>query len=326
MIFCTIVPYNKVPGWIETLPVDLIKKFKNMKKCFENAFTCGVNQVEVNEGNVDYNRIYEYRDLTFGKPAKGNREINQAHIRSIYKNMDEDLLEEIRVDIETGYILDGNHRYFALEKYFGDGKTLTKPIRVIYAKRPNGMSVPEAIAYYNSHRKNWTAQDYIMSRKNQGDRYAVELADFCNSRRRLHTETIDKKTGKITLKPIMRYGGWFIKGCNCSPMFKNGNYAHTKAEFELGKTVYAEVEQILDAIGVTKTGTWFGEFVRAWRQVREEQSDKIAALPEGFNSLIPEFEKGNWVNENSLVNQLAPNMRNLEAVVNDVYDKVKKVA
>ena len=89
-----------------------------------NASTLGVNQVEVNEKNVDYNRIYEYKDLSVGKPATGNREINQGHIRSIYKNMDEDLLGEIYVDIDTKCILDGNHRWFAIEKYLNDGNKL----------------------------------------------------------------------------------------------------------------------------------------------------------------------------------------------------------
>ena len=296
------------------------------EQVFRNAITPGVNQVEVNEKNVEYNHIYEYNNLTFGKPAKGNREINQAHIRSIYKGMDEDLLEELRVDIETKYILDGNHRYLALEKYLGDGNKLEKPIRVIYVKRPKGMSVPDAIAYYNSHRKNWSAQDFIMSKKNQGDKYAVELAEFCNTRKYLHTETLNRKTGEKTLKPIMRYGGWVIKGCNCSTLFKKGNYAHTKSEYQLGKTVYDEIERILDSVGITKTGTWFGEFVNAWRQVREEQEDKIKSLPNGFDDLIQEFSKCNWVNENSMANVLGPNMRNLEAVVNDAYSKVKNAA
>lgn len=299
-----------------------IENGRELAATSQNA-SLGVS-VEVNEGNVDYNHIYEYTGLGFGIPAVGNREINEGHIRSIYKKMDEDLLGEIYVDVETKAILDGNHRWFALEKYLKDGNKLKNPIRVLYKKRKPGQTVAEAIAEYNNHRKNWSAQDYIISKGKQGDKYAAELTQFCNDRSLLHTEHIDKRTGIKTIKPIMRYGGWFIKGCNCSPLFKKGGYVHTQEELETGKAVYDEIEKIMEAAGIKKTGTWFGEFVCAWRQVRIEQKDKIDALPEGFNSLIPEFRKKLYVREETLMNQLAPNMRNLESVVFDAYDNVKK--
>ena len=295
-----------------------------MKNYSENAFTYGVNQVEVNEGNVDYNHIYEYTDLGFGIPAVGNREINEGHIRSIYKKMDEDLLGEIYVDIETKAILDGNHRWFALKKYLNDGNKLKKPIRVVYKKRKPGQSVAEAISEFNNHRKNWSAQDYAISKAKMGDKYTIELAQFCNDRRMLHTEHIDKKTGVKTVKPIMRYGGWFIKGCNCSPLFKKGNYVHTQEELETGVAVYNEIDLIMEAANITKTGTWFGEFVSAWRQVRVEQKENFASIP--FASLLDEFRKRLYVNENTLVNQLGPNMRNLESVIDDAVANNKKVA
>lgn len=284
----------------------------------------GVNQVEVNEGNVDYTHIYEYDNLGFASPARGNREINQGHIRSIYKNMDEDLLGELKVDIETKTLLDGNHRWLALEKYLKDGFKLSKPIRVIYVKRKPGQSVEDAIIEFNNHRKNWTTQDFIMSKANQGDKYAIELQNFCKERPMLRSEHIDKKTGVKTIKPIMRYGGWFVKGSNCSPDFKKGNYTHTTDELKTGAEVYDEIEKIFAAAGITKTGTWFGEFVRAWRQVRVEQKDKIASLPNGFDSLIPEFEKRLYVNLGSMVNQVSPNMRNLESVIDDAVYNNKK--
>lgn len=291
-----------------------------------NAITLGVNQVEVNEANVDFNHIYEYTDLSFGIPATGNREINQGHVRSIYKNMDERLLGVITVDIETKCILDGNHRWMALEKYLQDGNKLSRPIRVMYDRRENGETVSEAIVRLNNRRKNWSAQDFIMSKGNEGDKYATELAEFCNSRPILHTETIDKKTGVKTLKPIMRYGGWFIKGCNCSPLFKKGNYVHTQEELAKGAVVYDEIMAIMKAADITKTGTWFGEFVSAWRQVREEQKEKIASLPNGFGTLVDEFKKKEYITEDTLVNQIGKNMRNMESVIDDAVERYCKTA
>lgn len=282
-----------------------------------NASSLGVNQVEVDESNVDFNRIYLYDNLSFGKPADGNREINQAHIRSIFKHFDEDQLGTILVDIETKNILDGNHRWYAIKKYLENGSKLTKPIRVIYVRRPKGMTVAESIAYYNGNRKSWTAQDHIVSKANQGDKYAIELREFCNSRKWLHTEKVNKVTGEKTLSPIMRYGGWFIKGINCSPLFKKNLYEHKDWELNEGKEVYNEIEKIMDAAGITKTGTWFGEMVSAWRRVRYEQKDKINSLPDGFNSLIPEFEKRIYVKEETLANQIGVNMRNFESVIDD---------
>lgn len=288
-----------------------------------NAQNLGVNQVEVTEENVDYNRIYEYNDLSFCVLEKGNREINKGHIRSIYKNMDENMLCEFRVDVKTKVLLDGYHRYEAVSKFLRDGFKLTKPIRVIYEKLKPGQTVVERIIELNNGRKNWTTQDYIMSRKSQGDKYANELEEFCLARPLCRKEKVDKKTGIKSYEPIMRYGGWFIKGGNCSPLFKKGNYVHTKSELETGKAVYDEIVKIMAAADITKTGTWFGEFIRAWRQVREEQKDKIAALPAGFESLIPEFEKQLYVREETLVNQVNPNMRNLESVIDDAVRNLK---
>ena len=268
----------------------------------------------MNETNVDYNHIYNFTDLSFGIPSDKNREINTGHIRSIYKKMDESLLGIFIVDIETKCILDGNHRWFALEKYLGDGNKLSTPFRVIYEKRKNGESVADAIVRLNNRRKNWTAQDFIISK---GDKYSIELMEFCNDRPLLHTRTTDKKTGVVTIKPIMRYGGWFIKGCNCSPLFKKGNYVHTSEELAKGAVIYDEIIKIMDAADIKKTGTWFGEFVSAWRQVREEQKSKIESLPNGFDSLIPEFAKKLYLTEDRLANQLAPNMRNMESVIED---------
>lgn len=297
-----------------------------MEKVNGNATTYGVNQVEVNEENVDYSRIYEYENLSFGIPATGNREINANHIRTIYKNMDFDLLGEIKVDIETKAILDGNHRWFALEKYLMDGNKMEKPIRVIYVKRKAGQSVADAIIEFNNHRKNWSAQDYAISKANQGDKYTNELIRFCNERKWLHSENYNKKTGVTSIKPTLRYGGWFVKGVNCSPLFKKGSYVHTPEELAKGADVYDEVVKIMEAIGVKTTGTWFGEFVCAWRQVREEQKEKIASLPNGFDSLIPEFEKKTYLKVETLANQVGQNMRNMESVIDDAVSAYKVAA
>lgn len=288
-----------------------------MEKINANAHTLGVSKIGVNEENVDYNHIYEYDDLSFGIPANGNREINTNHINNIYKNFDETLLGEIKVDIETNEIVDGNHRWYAIEKYLKAGNKLTKPIRVIYDKRKEGQTVAERIVELNNKRKNWQAQDYAISKANEGDKYTLELIDFCNARPMLHSKTVNKKTGVTTIKPIMRYGGWFVKGVNCSPLFKRGEYMHTAFEMENAKNVYNEVVKIFDAADITKTGTWFGEFVSAWRQVREEQKDAIAALPNGFDSLIPEFKKKLYIHDGALFNQVQPNMRNFESVIKD---------
>jgi len=290
-----------------------------MTQLIENAPTYGVKKVEVVE-NIDYNRIYESKSLNFGTPARENREINQSHVRNIYKKMNEDLLDVFIIDAKTGCVLDGNHRWIACERYMQNGGRFAKPFKYRYVKRMDGETIADAIVRFNAHRKSWTAQDFICLKKNEGDKYAKELYDFCKERKWLRKETTDKKTGVKTIEPIMRYGGWFIKGCNCSPYFKRGDYMHTKEELATAIDTYNEIEKIMAAANITKTGTWFGEFVAAWRQVRNEQRDKINSLPNGFDSLIPEFEKGYYVREESLMNQVAPNMRNLESVIDDAVE------
>ena len=100
-------------------------------------------------------------------------------------------------------------------------------------------------------------------------------------------------------------------------MFKKGNYTHTKTELENGAVLYDEIVKIMKSANITKTGTWFGEFVSAWKQVREEQKDVIESLPNGFDSLLPEFSKRLYLTEERLVNQIGPNMRNMESVIMD---------
>lgn len=271
----------------------------------------------ITEENVNYNNIYEYENLSFGVPSAENRALNTSHINSICKNMDENLLGYFIVDIETSQILDGNHRWYAIKQYMDKGNTLSKKIQVIYQKRMEGETISDAIRRLNNGRKNWSTQDFIMSKSNEGDKYAKELIAFCNARDMLHKKKINKKTGVITKEPIMRYGGWFIKGCNCSPMFKKGNYSHTPTELKNGAVLYNEIIQIMNSANITKTGTWFGEFIQAWKQVREEQKDVIESLPNGFESLLPEFSKRLYLTEERLSNQIAPNMRNMESVIMD---------
>ena len=290
-----------------------------------NALAVGGNSstdinIKVDATNVDYNRIYLYDNLSFGISAgKFNRDLKLDHIKHIKKgllNGEEWKLGLFEVDIDSKLITDGNHRYEAIKDALKEGYHPNRPFRVVYVKLEEGQTVAERIAANNAHRKNWSAQDYIECLANQGDKYALELAEFCNERPLLCKVKVNKKTGVKTIIPTMRYGGWFIKGVNCSPLFKKGEYWHTQEELEEAKVIYSEVEKIFKAIKLEKTNTGFGEFVAAWRMVRNEEKAKIASLPNGFDSLIPEFEKGIYVNETTIVNQLLPNANNLRSVIN----------
>jgi len=272
----------------------------------------------INISNVDYNRVYLYNDLSFGIPAHFNRDINQGQVKKIYNgllNGEDWRIGEIYVDIETKEIIDGNHRYAAIEKYILDGNKLKAPVRVLYKKRPEGISVAKAVNLFNSDRKQWGADDHAKSMIKQGDKFVCELEEFCLKNYFLHKKIVNKKTGSVIKKPIFRYGGWVIKGCNCSPLLKKNIYQHTASELETAQVVYDEIEQMLTAIGVKRTGTWFGEFVAAWKLVREEQKTQIASLKNGFQTLIPIIKTGNYINENNLVNQLEGNKYNLKRLI-----------
>lgn len=283
-----------------------------------------VNNIQVdetvNESNVDYNRVYLYSDLSFGSLAHVNRDLNYTQVNKIYRGLKDPVstewrLGEIYVDIETKEIIDGNNRYYALFKYLSEGGKLKEPIRVLYKKRPDGISVANAVNLYNSDRKQWTADDYATSMKKQGDKFVLELDDFCRKNKFLHKEIIDKKTGKKTIKPIYRYGGWFIKGINCSPLLKKNIYSHTTSEIEEAQVVYNEVEEMLRCLDIDKTGTWFGEFVAAWKGVREELKTEINALPNKFKSLLPVISTKMYLNKENIVNQLEPNKNKLRDII-----------
>ena len=269
--------------------------------------------------------LYLFNSLDFCILSEtGNRNLNPAHINKILKGLmrgEEYKLGTFIVDKETMTLIDGYHRIETVKKYWAAGGKLSMPFKVEYYERPEGQTLEQAIIDFNKDRLNWKAQDYIEVLAKGGDKYAIELAEFCNDRKFLHTESFSKKTGTKTIKPIMRYGGWFIKGINCSPLFKNGSYFHTEEELNRGKAAYDEIEKIFKAAKIEKTGTWFGEFVAAWLQVREENKQTIASLPKGFDSLIPEFEKGIYVNETTLVNQLSPNKVALQSVINSYITK-----
>jgi len=98
------------------------------------------------------NTVQKTNDYTKFKSKKGNRELNQLHLKRLMSSVKElDLLHANPILVNEKYeIIDGQHR-------FNVCKTLNKPIYYILVK---GLGLRE-IQVLNANSKNWKAEDYI---------------------------------------------------------------------------------------------------------------------------------------------------------------------
>jgi hypothetical protein len=98
------------------------------------------------------NTVLKTNDYSMFKTKKGNRELNQLHLKRLMQSVkDLDLLKSNPILVNEGYeIIDGQHRFAVCQE-------LKKPVYYILVK---GLGLRE-IQVLNANTKNWKSEDYI---------------------------------------------------------------------------------------------------------------------------------------------------------------------
>jgi hypothetical protein len=215
---------------------------------------------------MELNKIYFFSDLSFGTICEVNRSINRQHVAEIFNGLERNewyKLGEIRVDEETKQIIDGNHRYLALQMYVDKyGSFRGNKVNVIYYTRPEGTSLAAAIRIFNEGRKALTTADYFKLSSYDGNGTMAVIDDFAKKHDKFH------KSSKKGIKIYYRYVLALLYGKNVQNQLIKSSIDITPEIIQQGEILYNEIDQIMNAINNPKTGTWFEEMIKAWYYCR----------------------------------------------------------
>ena len=125
------------------------------------------------------NKVYETTDYDLFKFIHGNRNINLSQLNKLKESIAEDYIQVPIIVNEKYEIIDGQHRYHALQ-------SLKKPI---YFIKVDGLGMPE-VHRLNTINKNWTLDDYMNSYCNKGLPEYIQYRDFKNRYKFQHKECI----------------------------------------------------------------------------------------------------------------------------------------
>ncbi len=137
-------------------------------------------------------------DVTFDYDAfkflKGNRPVDEKHVRKLVQSMQQEYLQR-PIDVNENYeIIDGQHRYTAI-------KELGYPLFYVVRK---GWTMKQ-VQVANSNTKGWTINDVVSSQSELGNKNYIAIKDFCKK----HNVTI---YNAISLLDVKERGNIFAEG------------------------------------------------------------------------------------------------------------------
>lgn len=245
--------------------------------------------MDITKENVDLTRVYQIPandpDLgcdgneVFLKKNKLNRAINDAHVAEIRSAITKDnwtLFAPIEVNINTGAILDGQHRWKAFTS-LDDSLKNDVCLQIRFYDIPENEEI-DVIRAKNTNNKNWTIKAFVDSNKRAGNCKEINiLYDFCDTHERCHKVKKNGKTGSRNLG----YGAAFLWGYTPNRSLKTGKFTGSDAlsqrRVEAADKMYKEVDKIIDALGYTTTTTWYERLAQAWFEINrdDECRDKL---------------------------------------------------
>lgn len=237
--------------------------------------------------NVEFDHIYDFNDVedfTFNRIV--NRAVVNSHVKKFYNLMKKGKFDPsmglVVVDINTGTIIDGQHRVKAFEKAKKDG-VYPGIILVRYVEAPSGVSeLQDYIRQFQVSRK-WGLEDYI-SANIHGKNDLEKLRDFCLTH-------VNLNKGGEDADVFWRKGAAIVAKTGSSEYknrLKQRNVRFTPEEWADADRTYNEITVLMDALGKSWTDGGFEYIVNAWKKVRNDFSlfEKICRLPNGCNSFF----------------------------------------
>ena len=229
--------------------------------------------------NVDYNRIYCFRnDPNFGF-FKANRDLSKKHIKDIDKAIENGTykakyIAPVRVDIHTLNVIDGQHRYEAFKKAWKNGSD--EIMRVIFEDLPEDEKEKlDVIVDINSSNSNWSINAYQKRLREEGNKCILNIEEF--GKTHALCQKVNSK-GEVTgFYP--RYVYAIVMGRNISNDIKNGTISVTDSDIEFGEKMHSELDKLVDALDY-EINSWFESFAFAWHNIRKNDKANSALVDE----------------------------------------------
>jgi hypothetical protein len=246
----------------------------------------------ITKENVDYNRIYRFtKEDVDGYYHNGIRTLYEPHVKEIESdiiNGKAKYMAPIEINVNTGGVIDGNHRFKATKNAWEKGSdfVIEAIFRDISAEEENDIIVKK-----NTSQKSWTQKDFKHKLLLEGNKSAMRLNDFCLSHDILHGK--QKKDGTIPTKD--RYAMALLRGQNITKEITNGTVVITDEDVEFGEQLYKEVTKLYDILGYQSMGGgWFEYFLQGWYDFRSNNKyckrvEKIG-LDKYFEGIAEHFE------------------------------------
>lgn len=198
-----------------------------------------------------------------------DRVVNNAHKSELRKQIASSLplIPPITVNIVTGHIIDGKHRWEAFQECVKKGIIdANSTIDVKYVKIDNEDDERRAIIDANTHSKNWGIDDYLHSYTESGNIYYKKLEEWCKG----HVLATGVKG-----RPNLRYGAAMIKGKGCCSELKMGKFTFTEEELARADEIHGELLEITGIFPDLKSGAWIESAAIAWHSVRDLHPFKV---------------------------------------------------
>lgn len=246
----------------------------------------------ITKNNVDYHKVYVLsKDDVNGYYHNGIRSLYEPHIKEIEQdiiNGNAKFMAPIEININTGGVIDGNHRFKAVKNAWEKGSDYK--IEAIF-RDISPEEEADIIVKKNTSQKSWTQKDFKHKLLVEGNKSAQRLNDFCLAHDMLHGKK--KKDGTVPTKD--RYAMALLRGQNITKEIISGSIEITEDDVEFGNQLYAEVETLYNILGFQSTGGWFEFFLQGWYEFRSSNKfskrlDKFG-LDRFYEAMVDFFER-----------------------------------
>ena len=224
-----------------------------------------VNVIPTKE-NVDYDRIYHYTSaevLDNFKFLSFNRDIDEKNVAKIYKQIKDEVygsrfIPEIRVDINTMSLIDGQNKTTAFKRALKEG--IVTDVKVIYQDVPE--EYLDRLVKVLQDGKKWNNKDYFHRAIANGNTACKKIEEWCES----HMELCSDRTG------INRsYAMSFIYGRRVDKEVKDLTLTINKSQLEFSEQIYSEVLGMFNAMRYKRQNFLEG-MVQSWYALRKDKN------------------------------------------------------
>lgn len=246
----------------------------------------------ITKENVDYDKIYRFtKDDVSDYYHNGIRILYEKHVKEIERdimNGKAKFMSPIEINVNTGGVIDGNHRFKAAKGAWEKGSDFK--LEAIF-RDISPEEETEIIVQKNTTTKGWTQKDFKRKLLLEDNKSAKRLNDFCLSHDKLHGK--QKRDGTIPTKD--RYAMALLRGENITKEIINGTVNITDEDVEFGEQLYKEAMHLYDILGYQSMGGgWFEYFLQGWYDFRSNNKyckrlDKFG-IDKYYEAVVKEFD------------------------------------